>query len=174
MNMVGFTAEAALYKTSGHYQTNRNLINLPTQIVGLIYPAEVIEVHGCRPGHLQLGEGDDMVCIDPQDPFPGPGGGDGPGVGPGAGPTGGGGTQARPPRRPRPPRPPHRKFTSNDANSCSPDQLNTSFGSACVDQLESDITHNRPINHEAICDSTGKISCCRVAKNNDILSCASE
>jgi hypothetical protein len=47
----------------------------------------VIEVHGCRPGQFQLGEGDDMVCIDP---FNGHDGGDGPGIGPGPGPTGGG------------------------------------------------------------------------------------
>jgi hypothetical protein len=28
MNMLGFTAEASLHKTGGHYQTSRNMINL--------------------------------------------------------------------------------------------------------------------------------------------------
>src|SRR6266516_1410431 len=107
MNMPGFTAVATLYKTSGHYQTNRNLINLPTQMVSAIYPAEVIEVEGCRPGLLQLGEGEDMVCIDPNDPWAGGGGGDGGGGPPGggssgSGPSGGGG--GTPPKRP--PKPP--------------------------------------------------------------------
>ena len=176
MNFPRFNAEASLYKTSGHYQTNRNLINLPTQMVGAIYPAEVIEVHGCRPGLLQLGEGEDMVCIDPSDPY-GQDGGDGPGVGvpggggPGGGPTGGG--TAPPKRPPHGPRPPRGRFTAEDAVSCSVEQLNTPRGSACVDQAESDLTYNRPVTHQAICDPvTGKISCCTVnLKNNRIRSC---
>ncbi len=185
MNFPRFNAEASLYKTSGHYQTNRNLIDLPTQMVSAIYPAEVIEVHGCRPGLLQLGEGDDMVCIDPSDPFPGSDGGDGPGGGgPGGGPTGGGTPPPKPPpHRPRPPRvprpppdEPHGKYTEAYANSCSEAQLNTPYGSACNDQGQSDLLHNRPIEHHAICDSeTGKIWCCKVGKKSGtILGCYSE
>ena len=60
MNMPGFNADATLHKTSGHYQTSRNMINLPTQ---MIYPAEMIEVTGCRPGYLQLGEGDEGALV---------------------------------------------------------------------------------------------------------------
>jgi hypothetical protein len=32
---------------------------------------ETIEVHGCRPGYIDVGEGDDMVCIDPSTWLPG-------------------------------------------------------------------------------------------------------
>ena len=58
--------------------------NLPTQ---MIYAAmtEVVEVHSCGPGLIQLGEGENIVCIDPNDPFGG--GHDG-----GGGPPGGGRT----------------------------------------------------------------------------------
>ena len=101
MNMPGFNADATLYKTSGHYQTSRNMINLPTQMGSSIYAAmEVIEVEGCRPGLIQLGEGENMVCIDPNDPF---GGGHDGGGGPsGGGPsdTGGGGSPPKPPPKP--------------------------------------------------------------------------
>ena len=182
MNFPRFNAEASLYKTSGFYQTNGNVTSLPTQMGSAIYAAEVIEVHGCRPGLVQLGEGDDMVCIDPSDPFPGSDGGDGPGGGgPGGGPTGGGtAPPKRPPHRPPPPRPPRveprGKYTADDANSCSTEQLNTPLGSACVDQGNSDVLHNRPVEHHPICDrDTGKIWCCKVAnKNNRILGCYGE
>jgi len=52
MNMPGFNADATLYKTSGHYQTSRNMINLPTQMGSAIYAAmmEQIDIHGCAPG----------------------------------------------------------------------------------------------------------------------------
>ena len=50
--------------------------------------AEIIDVHGCSPGYLELGEGENTTCIgDPQ--FTGGGAGD-PGGGP-SGPTGLGG-----------------------------------------------------------------------------------
>ena len=39
MNMPGFAAEISLYKTSGHYQTARRVINLPTQRISAIYSA---------------------------------------------------------------------------------------------------------------------------------------
>ena len=57
MNMPGFTAEDSLYKTSGHYQTDRHAINSPEQALSAIYlPAmkidpEVINIHGCQPGY---------------------------------------------------------------------------------------------------------------------------
>ncbi|WHZ25535.1 MAG: hypothetical protein OJF51_000330 [Nitrospira sp.] len=93
MTMPRFTAEAALYKTTGHYQTNRNTINLPYQMGGTIGPAlgisdeGPIEVHACRAGFIQIGEGANMVCVDPADPF-GTRGHDGGGSGSG-GPGGG-------------------------------------------------------------------------------------
>ena len=102
MNMPGFNADATLYKTSGHYQTSRNMINLPTQMGSSIYAAmEVIEVEGCRPGLIQLGEGENMVCIDPFG-----GSHDGEGGPPGGGPSGGepsGGSGGRTPPKPKTP-----------------------------------------------------------------------
>jgi hypothetical protein len=39
MNMPGFTAETSLYKTSGHYRTGRQAIDLSTQMIGTIHLA---------------------------------------------------------------------------------------------------------------------------------------
>ena len=39
INMPGFTAEDSLYKTSGHYQTDKHAINSSTQMIGAIYAA---------------------------------------------------------------------------------------------------------------------------------------
>jgi len=119
MNMPGFTAAATLYKTSGHYQTSRNMINLPTQMIRAAM--ERIEVEGCRPGFLQLGEGENMVCIDPFDPF-GTGGHDGgggpePSDGGGGGKgSGGGGTEPPPPK----PKPPKNTNCECQASGCDP------------------------------------------------------
>ena len=94
MSIPGFNADATLYKTSGRYQTSRNMINLPTQ---MIYPAEVIEVHGCAPGSTLWEDAGDWGCI-PDKPF----GGGGDGGPPGRGPSGGngGGTPPKPPPKP--------------------------------------------------------------------------
>jgi|SRR5215472_2121331 len=90
MRIPAFTAEAALDRTSGHYQTSRNT-TLSAQMIGSISPTlgisdeGPIEVHSCRPGLLQVGEGANMVCVDPRDPF-GTGGHEGAGeAGPGGG-----------------------------------------------------------------------------------------
>lgn len=54
--------------------------------------AEIVDVHGCRPGTWEVGEGDNMTCIDPW--HGGGGGGGSPGGGGGerspGGPGGGG------------------------------------------------------------------------------------
>jgi len=89
MRIPAFNAEAALGHTSGHYQTSRSTILSP-QMIGSISPAlgisdETINVTSCRPGFLQIGEGANMVCVDPRDPF-GTGGHEGAGeTGPGGG-----------------------------------------------------------------------------------------
>lgn len=50
MKIPGFTAEASLYKTSGHYQTSRHAINSSTHMIGRLHltaidvPGEVIEI----------------------------------------------------------------------------------------------------------------------------------
>ena len=40
-NMPGFTAETSLYKTSGHYQIGRQVVNLPIQMINPIYPTMI-------------------------------------------------------------------------------------------------------------------------------------
>ena len=97
MSIPTFTAEASLDRRMGRFPTSRNRTNVRTPIIGSIAPAlgisdEGIEIHSCRPGYIQLGEGPNMVCIDPGDPF-GTRGHEGPGeVGPGPGePTSRGG-----------------------------------------------------------------------------------
>jgi hypothetical protein len=55
MSMPAFTAEASLYKTSGHYRTGQRTINSSAQTVSPLYPAvrwqpdEVITPHSCAP-----------------------------------------------------------------------------------------------------------------------------
>ena len=83
----------------------------------------------------------------------------------------------RPTSGPPPPRrEPRGTFTAEDAASCSPEETNTGYAGACVEQGMSDLLYNRPIPHEAICDPvTGKQWCCKVAvRNNRILGCYSE
>jgi hypothetical protein len=56
MTMPRFTAEAGLYKRSGHYRTSRQAINLSAEMIGTIHPArEVIEIHSCPPGWTDYG-----------------------------------------------------------------------------------------------------------------------
>jgi|SRR5262249_39622894 len=74
MSIPKFTAEASFDRRVGNFQTSRSRTNLRTTIIDSIGPAlgisdEGIEVHSCRPGFIQLGEGANMVCIDPGDPF---------------------------------------------------------------------------------------------------------
>jgi hypothetical protein len=93
MTMPGFNAEAAL---SPHYRSNRRVARAFQRIDDELTAAmdEVIEVYGCAPGFLQLGEGENMVCI-PSWGGDG-GGGTGGGPGPGDGPTGPPGPEGEP------------------------------------------------------------------------------
>ena len=54
MDILGFTADASLYRNNGHYRTGRNTqaIHLPAGMIETIHPArdEVIEVHDCAVG----------------------------------------------------------------------------------------------------------------------------
>jgi hypothetical protein len=96
MSMLRFSAEASLYKESGHYRTGRQALDLPRRTNSMrlaLDEGEVIVVRDCRPGWIKLGEG---VCI-PDPSLPGGGGlppgtpdepsGEGP-HGPGGGPSG--------------------------------------------------------------------------------------
>lgn len=61
MNTPGFSAEAALYKTSGYYQTDRNTINASNQMIGAIYPAfpgQAFPNHTCDCKGCAKGGGD--------------------------------------------------------------------------------------------------------------------
>jgi hypothetical protein len=104
VNMPRFTAEASLYKTSGHYRTGR--VNLSAEMIRTIHPArEVIEIHDCPPGESRLG-GTGPCWPDPlTEPSVGQGGessGSG-GAGEGSGP-GGGVSHGKPPKdKPKPP-----------------------------------------------------------------------
>jgi hypothetical protein len=108
MNLPGFTAEAALYQTSGQYRAGRYATTLAAQMTRAIYPArEVIEVHSCRPGS-SLVEYDDGTweCLPNEEP----GWGGGPGAAGYGGEPGGGGSAGRPSKKPpkRPPKPPRK------------------------------------------------------------------
>jgi hypothetical protein len=95
LSIPAFTAEASLYKASGHYWTGQ--YSWSAQTVGPVWPTlEVIEVHDCSPGFIKLGEWPNMTCIADPD-YPGSQGDDG---SPGGGPadSGGGGGKPPPPR----------------------------------------------------------------------------
>lgn len=114
LKMPGFTAASALYRTSGHYQTSRQAINSPTQMISAIHPAaETIEVFGCPPGSTMVGTPpDDWYCF--SDPLTEPSWGGGGGGTPfeGGGGRGSGGT-GRPPKE-KPPREKPPKGTFGD------------------------------------------------------------
>ena len=96
-NLPGFSANASLYQTHRRYRTQSLAVD-PASRMSAIHPemmsqgGEVINIGGCSPGFLQLGEGSSMTCI-PDPTLPGGGGdiGGGGGVG-GVGFGGGGGS----------------------------------------------------------------------------------
>lgn len=107
MNMPGFTAEASLCKTSGHYQTSRQAINLPTRMNGTIHLA-AIDV----PGEV-------IVIVEdwPPDPWTPPSWGGHGGTGTPSGPSdggGGGGGGSGSGGTGRPPRPPRERELTPD------------------------------------------------------------
>jgi hypothetical protein len=77
-SLPGFTADPSFYRMKAYYQSSRNA-NTSATLTGGIYPelarqgGEVINVEGCSPGFLQLGEGSSMTCI-PDPTLPGGGG----------------------------------------------------------------------------------------------------
>ena len=156
MNIPAFTAEATLYNTRGHYRSARPAINLVTQTGDTIRLAlgisdEGIEVHSCRPGFIQIGEGATMVCVDPTDPF-GTRGHDGGGL-PGNGggvPTDSGG---RPPRRPP------------QTHGCTSEQLQTEEAGRCIEKMQEDVKKGEKFTHYVRCskDRQGNpiMGCCQ-------------
>ena len=156
MSIPAFTAEASLDRGMAHFQTSRNSTSLRTPIIGSIAPAlgisdEGIEVHSCRAGYIQLGEGPNMVCVDPANPDPyRTHGHEGPGetrLGAGE-PTG----RGRGGKRPKPPK--------KDAFGCYPDQIQSDAAGPCVDQIEQDVINGAEHLHYVRC--VGKrMGCCQ-------------
>ena len=112
MNMPRFTAEASLYKTSGHYRTGRQAINSPTKMIGPIHLA-VIDVPGETVVIVEKWPPDPweppwIGGTGPGTPVPSPGGSEGGGGGPGGGVGGSPMTPPKKPPRPVPPAPPPR------------------------------------------------------------------
>ncbi len=106
LNMPGFTARASLYRSSVQYQTDRQMNKSSAKRTGAVYPSEemqgeeVIEVHGCAPGYIEVGSGSDAFCTPGPDLWwDGLGGGGTwpPDVPPGGGGGGGGGPASVPP-----------------------------------------------------------------------------
>jgi hypothetical protein len=178
MTTPRFTAAASLYKTNGHYRTGGDAITLPRLIIGKIYPAEVIEVYGCTPGFLPLGEGENMICIPDPTVFGGNGGGsDGGGTdgGPpgrgGAGTGTGRGGRDRTPR-PHPARPVRRKYDFN----CSLAQAASPEATKCSRQGDQDLLKNTPYWHGSLCEPPAGnpeadpvIKCCAVNQKNYLI-----
>lgn len=125
MTIPGFTAEAALSKTNGQYQTGRPAFTSVAQATYAIHPAaEVIQVHGCPPGSMMVGTPpDDWYCL--PDPLTEPSSGGGaPGGRPSSGEGGGGfsGPTGRPgrPKRPpiKPPKAPPKRYAPKSGEFC--------------------------------------------------------
>src|SRR5262249_36548948 len=93
---------------------------------------ETIEVFGCGPGLIEIGEGANMTCLNPNDLFGGGGGGGGPTVPLGDGPRGGGGSGPRPPQRPpRPPKPPLPRTKKECQDKCKAIKTDLDWSLAC-------------------------------------------
>ncbi len=130
MSMPAFTADATLYRTKGHYQTRRSATNLAPQAGHTVHLSlgisdeGPIEVHSCRAGYLQIGEGENMRCVDPTDPF-GTRGHDGGGLPSGGADdgetTGGFDTE-----------------TPYD-QTCTPKELQSKEARPCIDKLNKDV-----------------------------------
>lgn len=87
MNMPRFTADVSLYRTGRHYQTSRQVSNVPAQMIGTIrLSMEVIEIHDPWPpeapwnppawgGHEGTGSQGGPVDHEPADSRGGGGGG---------------------------------------------------------------------------------------------------
>lgn len=171
MNMPRFTAEAVLYKTSGHYRTGRQAINLSAEMIRPIHPArEVIEIHSCPPGWSDIGG----TCW--PDPLMEPGGGSSepgtPGVpgetGEGGRPGGGGGNGGVPLDKDAP---------IPELGNCSARQIQSKAATPCQKKIEEDLMNNVKNRHYFEC--TGKrrgrvqhpkMQCCQ-QKGDDVIVC---
>jgi hypothetical protein len=154
MNMPGFTAEASLYKTNGHYRSDRNThaINLPAQTMSTIHPTammvegEVIEVSGEAPqapwglpsGWGPWGWGAPHGSGGPIPSGPSEGGGKG-------------GGEKTPPKK----QPPLNQ-------RCTMKQLQSKAAAPCIERGVRDVLdHNLKNPHFVFCDGGGIMFCCQ-------------
>ena len=152
MSMPTFTAEASLYKTSGHYRIHRarQAVSSSAQMISPVSPAlfqrpETVEVHSCPVGWSDFGG----TCYPPltEPPVGGGGGGDMP---PGGGPEDGG------PGGPYSTKYPNRgnPYASWGCTSNNPifDWQNNPDALACVKQNEKS---KGPVYHSVFCRRKG-------------------
>ena len=161
MNIPAFTAEAALYKNSGYYRASQ--CKSFTRAVKPIWPAaEIIEVHGCNAGFIQVGEWPNAICV-PDPNLTGTGSDDqGDGPSDNGGPTG---TGTRPP-----------KGAPRGSHACTPDdpsvKANPQSWEDCG-KLNVGQDTSKSL-HEAWCAEGGKMWCCvKTRANNTLSSCKS-
>lgn len=152
MNMPAFTAEASLYKTSGHYRAARQVVTLPVraiQATAIMVPGEVIEIEGEAPW-------------DPQWGLPwgwGPAGWGGSGSGGGTtpvdeprGPGGqGGGGPVKEPKMP---------------GACTMEQVQSEWAKPCMDKQAADLRHV-PLDMDHI----HLLSCGKDKQGQEIMGC---
>ena len=151
-NMPGFNAGASLYKTSGHYRTDR--YNLSTETASPIRPsAEVIEINDCNPGFIKLGEWPNMTCI----PDPNITGGDDQGEGPPDGePTTGG-------KRPPKPTP-----APKGSKKCTGESTSDQAALNCESKNRTEPIDQSEFVYRPLCTSKGKVNwCCLVRRKNN-------
>jgi hypothetical protein len=163
MKIPAFTAEASLYKTSGHYRTGRHMVTPTAQTVGLISPAareqegEVIHIHSCPPGWTDYGG----TCFPPPVTEPPVGGGGGEGTPPGGGPDDdgpGGGGDGEPYGTKKPPKGTHQcGFSENSWR-------NHFQASECV--LDNQ-TAKKGERYRLYCGQDDKIYCCHIDRKNN-------
>jgi hypothetical protein len=127
LSTPGFTAEASLGAPSEHYRTARRASHLPTHVASPIHPAlavgeETINVVGCPPGYLQIGQGENITCVLPPQPggsIPGPEPLPGEGEPLETGPRRPPGKKKQETKKPpKPPRSPFSRFTPHKGNPC--------------------------------------------------------
>ena len=166
MNMPGFTAEASLYKTSGHYRTSRQAINSPTQMIGPIHLAVINDP----------GPGEKVVIVekwppdawDPLEPWTG-GQTTGPGTsGPGGGGTGsetGGGTGSadpmQTPKSGQPPKPPTNYNPKKTGTKCRGRNI-TDYGKGVIvtDEIWNGEYTKAPLSGAWMCSADGHRAIC--------------
>jgi hypothetical protein len=145
IELPGFTADASLYETGGHYRTCVDASGRPAGDLGTIrlsaidVPGEVIEIEDDAPWSPPSWGGHTG---------PGSGGGSGDTGGDGGGPGGGDGgipSKTDPNDKPAP-----------HLHGCSPNQIMSDAAAPCLDLVESDLMHGVKPPHYMRCTGERK------------------